>query len=392
MALTPIRWLAALIGGCLIVAVIAIRPVPQAVRPDDPAVTFGEREYRYAVEANQAAGRLRLALLLDSIRAVAARSPMTPIRTFRDAAIPAIARTSLDSLAARAVRPVRDSGKIGIDIVFLFDTLSSLRGANPRPYSTVVDYVLPRRSDERCVALVRIGPGLDLRREIVRTFPSTSAANRLLGPCAYYRTFGMPGRQIDGWLRNRGWAFAGASSWTHAVPALGEGNYNSANFMFFRPGFFDWRPSVVQCGAGVTSSCEHGVLDGHGVVDRRGAPALWQGNILYHAYSWLNAPGYSNSDASLLGPKESFLLADMVREMGRDRFAKFWTSNDSVPAAFQSATSESLGVWTSRWAVETYGRMSRGPTITASTALVATVLFLLGVYVAIRVSAGRQYA
>ena len=93
-----------------------------------------------------------------------------------------------------------------------------------------------------------------------------------------------------------------------------------------------------------------------------------------------------------LGPQEPNLLADMVRSTGREKFARFWTSREPVAAAFQAASGESLGSWTSRWASESYIIDPSGPRVPGWSGITCVLVLALGLLVAMRINSGRQFA
>ncbi len=46
-----------------------------------------------------------------------------------------------------------------------------------------------------------------------------------------------------------------------------------------------------------------------------------------------------------------FWISDLIRDQGREKFAKFWKSGATFEQAFHDAFGEDLGAWTMRWAV-----------------------------------------
>src|SRR5205085_565337 len=84
MALNPFRWLAALIAACLAVSVIIMGFGSRKVYGFDRAANLLLSRYTMrSRQATRAAGRLRLAQLMDSTRGVTARSRNAePIRVF----------------------------------------------------------------------------------------------------------------------------------------------------------------------------------------------------------------------------------------------------------------------------------------------------------------------
>lgn len=398
MAMTPFRWVSALLAASLIIAVMLLRDSSPRSEPLGTERKLDLIHNATSKQAGALGGRLRLASLLDSTRvAIGHSKDASPIRVFRDGGIPAEARAPLDSLAWRAVSAVRDSGQFGIDIVFLYDTLSSFHDVGVRRSGVTMDYVLPQRTGDRCTVIVRLGNDAAIRKQISGIYRTEAAAEQLLGPCAYYRAFGKPGQYVDAWLRNRGWAFAHDGSWSR--PGLGE--YVIFDY-FGRPidvrDWYVWEMQVAgaRCAQGETDGCEHALLDrlrGDGLSYWYPMKPLeiWDGNVLYKPYRPLGQRG--SSSETVFGRREPYLLADMVRSMGRARFAAFWTSNEPVPAAFEKAAGEPLGLWTSRWVAAQYGAVSgRGPGMTAWTGAISVLLLVLTIFIALRVSAHRQFA
>lgn len=398
MAMTPFRWVSTLIVASFVIAVALLRDPSARREPLGVGRKMDLVDYVTSKQAVALGGRLRLASLLDSTRVTIGRSKdASPIRVFRDGAIPAEARAPLDSLASRAVGTVRDSGRFGIDIVFLYDTLTSFHDVGVRRSGVKTDYVLPRRTGERCAVIVRLGNDPAIRAQVTGIYRTEAAADQLLGPCAYYRAFGQPGQYVDAWLRNRGWSFAHDGSWSRT----GSGEYVVFDY-YGRPmevsDWYLWEMPIAgaRCAQGETDACEHALLDrlrgdGPNSWNAMNPLEVWDGNILYQPYRSLGRRGFSYE--TVFGGREPFLLADMVRSIGRARFATFWTSNEPVPAAFEKAAGEPLGRWTSQWMIASYGRVvARGPGVSAWTGAISLLIVVLAVFIAVRVSAHRQYA
>ena len=100
---------------------------------------------------------------------------------------------------------------------------------------------------------------------------------------------------------------------------------------------------ALRCITGDPAACERGVLDSSLVADRtRGVP----GDL---TLSWALA---SSVSATVLAPRPvaHCYLSDLIRDRGRERFARFWKSDRTLAAAFREAYDEELGSWTARWA------------------------------------------
>lgn len=399
MALTPFRWIAALIAGALIAGVVILRDnVPRRVEQtrDQELARHADALARHATGI---AEKLRLAQLMDSLHVGATQDANTPtVRVLVDAGIPVASRAAFDSLGWRAVRDVRDSGRVGVDIVFVLDTVTTVRGVSVSRYRTSVDYVLPRRSEERCTAIAHMGQGAMTRRQLTRALQSQSFATQLIGPCAYYGAFGIPGPRVDAWFNLRGFAFAGNGSWRQTTQPLdlsiGAYSPDVAPWRIMPAGgtslpyLFELSTGGVRCSTGDLDACAHAVL-----ARSRSPGRLWNGNVLYQAYPGLSAEGDYWYQVRPFGHRESTLLAAMVRSLGRERFARFWTSNETVSKAFEDAAGEPLDRWASHWLAMQYGPLPpRGAGVAASGWLLSGVLIISALLLAARVSRNRQFA
>ena len=56
-------------------------------------------------------------------------------------------------------------------------------------------------------------------------------------------------------------------------------------------------------------------------------------------------------------------MGDLEAEFGAERFARFWTSDQSVDEAFLGAFGEPMEEWTMRWAQGLMGFHKTGPSI-----------------------------
>lgn len=396
MALTPFRWIAALVASCLLVAVIVLRAGTPPRREVDFDTELTHRMGFHGRHAANAAARLRLAQLMDSTGVTRKPPANVPaVRVLHDAAFSAEARLALDSVGWRAVSGVRDTGVVGMDVMFLLDTVKRVRGAEMRSFwGTHVNYVLPRSTDDRCTAIAHVEGGYATPYSIAVALPTESSLGRLTGPCAYFRAFGMPGPRIDEWLRVRGWTFAGDGSWERAEEAVDLGkrswDYSSFEAQLGRktslPLLREMHLDAVRCAASSMDGCLPALM----ARRYRGRPTMMDGHVLFQAYSTLGRDQYRRFPA--LGRREPFLLADMVRTLGRERFARFWTSGDAVPVAFEKAAGEPLEQWTSRWIVAQYGPVPpRGAGLNVRGGWMSIVLVLLALGTALGVNARRQF-
>jgi hypothetical protein len=399
MALTPVRWLAALIGACLVgsIAVMDTHPIGHRARMYGPSYArtpeeiAERRRNELTGMAREAAKKYRLGQLVDSLGRVSAKAAVAPVRVFVDATWPAIAKGPLDTLTSQAIRDVRDAGRIGLDVFVVYDTVTRVRGSWAEIYGPVVDYVLPRNSNDRCAVILRVGRNPKMDWVITKIFRSEQTQQQLLGPCAYYRAFGMPGSQIDRWLRRGGWRFAGDGSWTLAAAPVDPRKISWPSFFpRFETPLFDMSVDGAHCAEGLNDSCERVVF---GAFTQTPSPLRFlNDNVLQSPYPMLGRSRLAYNRRAL-GARQPFFAADMVRMLGKDRFSRFWTSSQAPAAAFQAASGETITAWTSQWAAAQYGPPPpRGPGLRLWAAALSILLIAVGVAVAARMSAERQFA
>ena len=392
MALTPLRWIAIFVAGALSVAILALTPPTSRPTRVDPA----ERELSNRLElrtehVSSLAGRLREKERAESIQVVASRRPAAPFRTFIDAAIPAPLRPELEAFGQRAFQTIGGQPRVGVDIAFVYDTLTRYYGLPFYQYGMKTDLIAPSKPGDRCTVILRIAKDkLSAQRS---SLWRVTAPRRTLGLCAYYAGFGIPGPRIRSWLHDAGWALSGDGSWTDAplqyVPYYW---YWDAGYSVPLLAMTSWTPSLINdvpmtglaCLRGDETACSRGATIGPTSI------VAWNGDLLQYS-PLIRGYRYRSVDPRL-GDRSTMLLASMVRTLGRDKFQQFWTSSDSVAGALKTASGKNLGPWVHDWMVEQYGSVGVvGPSPSGWTTVCALVLIALGVFVAVRVSSGRQY-
>src|ERR1051325_1672912 len=259
MALTPFRWVVAFVAGSLLLVSVATIGTRKE-RVNDPTwELMSNRVSTYGSHATSLALRLHSTLLIDSVRASAARLPVTNYRVLVDPAIPAALKAVLPRLAANGKLNMGEATRTGVDVAFIWDTLSYLRGVGLRNWwRASAAYAPPKKAGDRCLVLVSLS-----RNDLVRGQPryqlqSEASARSLLGPCAFYGAFGQPGPQIDRWLRTRGWAFTGDGSWRGVGDTTGLNDpYYYGSSMRGDHGLMRRVPTRgLQCLTGQLGACE----------------------------------------------------------------------------------------------------------------------------------------
>ncbi|HEY6853922.1 MAG TPA: hypothetical protein VI139_06725, partial [Gemmatimonadales bacterium] len=75
--------------------------------------------------------------------------------------------------------------------------------------------------------------------------------------------------------------------------------------------------------------------------------------------------------------EQNWYLADLVRAMGRERFARFWRSPLPRDSAFAAAFGVPMDEWTHRWLVERRPGVRVGSAVRLSSSLLGLLLAIL---------------
>jgi hypothetical protein len=293
----------------------------------------------------------------------------------------------VDSTVTAGRQKVGETPRVPVDVITLVDTTQM---AGYRAWSTALIpfYVLPQRPSERCLVVIPLGHEFNAHQN-ARLLYTEDARRQILGPCAYYATFGMPGPSIREWLRNRGALLALGGSWTQtsAVPDRARyGFYLDTDPFYPDPphDFFIFSNRGVNCLVGGEDACESAILDrnlqtGH----------LAAGSAVRAGYS---LGPIAQRNGSEFGGRETELLADMVRSLGRARFEQFWTSSAPVAQAFQQASGMRLGEWVSSWASQSVEPYDPGPRIRAESLIGALAISIGCIVIAVVAARRRVFA
>ncbi len=370
-------WLAAVLLACGAVAV-AYLPPRGAARPvglrDEP---FRQTPARLRAQALAAQWRLaNLALRLPEYRK--RLQPELLRRRERDEPGPALLVEAPDSVAAFArqrLRAILDTvarqlglgvTKVSVGLVVdLRRYVSANATATPSQDFESPGYLFPDSSDRTtCVALIPAWPwtGTLAMQPPARSQEVKDWLRTGLGPCAFYAVYGAPGRGVRHWLGKRGYDLARVPLWDREQPERPQ-----YSFVMYQDGARWWWGSVYQfpvtaigCMAGRTQSCRAAVLSG---------AEEWIGDSL---------PRFLQSDPRRWWRGQRLLyadryLADVAREVGHDRFLRFWNSPEGVDTALTTALKMPVGKWTERWERRFVPRLPLGPAAPLS----ATVIGLL---------------
>ena len=376
MALTPSRWIAvAALAFVLAPVLIFFDYEPRSyqwTQRDRLQARAGRAERHLRAEAE----RIRTDSLADSVFRSIPASAGTTLRVSYDRMLDSVPRRLLTLAANSATRERPAASRVGIDVNFVVDSVQMIDGIQRRGYSGAlsVNYVLPRRgSTERCIVLARVKPwGLN-------EFSSEASSDRLLGPCAFYEAYGAPGAAIERWLEQGAWGFAQRASTNRQTTFEGRWKRDEVPLRYMLGG------RGVACAKGAQAACaealEHPDITGLRVRDR----------FVMTEYNPYIMTSWSSREWSL-GSESTALLADMARDLGADRFTRFWQSDAEPSAAFRSATNSEISEWTHAWVVKTYHEEKAGPGVSGTAWGWGLALVALSLGVVLRSAERRQMA
>lgn len=359
MALTPLRWIAAALAGCLLAAAYFFTPVERQRRPEEQRDILVQRERQLGGSVSLAADRFRVLVIVDSLQRSLPRIPAgDTVRVLVDRGFPEAARPAFRDVTTRALAAVGNP-RIPVDLAFVLDSTETVRGvARGTGRNVGVEFVLPANDADRCLSLVRIRanlPAAEAKREL-SAIASRLADRRMLGPCAFFGSFGRPGPHVAEWLSRNSWSYTLVAGWSsrstkwQPPPWYGFSEGTSDGW----PLRFYMHADGYRCATGDERACESAVLAPETAFRRNALPRTWGTRIVsttQNENEW-----YYRLH---LGPRQASFLADLVNEVGVDRFRRFWTSSQPVPQAFEAATGRSLAAVTREWMDSQYGDYAR---------------------------------
>jgi hypothetical protein len=345
-------WLAAALVACGIIGVAYVPP--RGVAPE-----IGSRNRRPAptaarAQANALANEWRAADL--ALRLAQYRRQLEPELVRRretDQPGPALLIDAPDTLPVgtrEVVRSVLDTvwrqlglgaGKVAVGVVVDFWRPGGTGTAETpkRPHDG--GYLLPDSTDRAtCIALIPawywgrvLAAGAQARHRQAEEWVRSG-----LGWCAFFAAYGAPGKAVRRWLAKRNYDLARFPAWDRDWPERPE-----YSWLVMNPNTRRWawhsvyaHPiAAIACLGGRATGCRAAVLAGSGGSYDDTLPRLfrtdrwwWRGERL---------------------PYGSRYLGDVAREVGHDRFLRFWNSGEPVDTALTAALRMPVGEWTERW-------------------------------------------
>ena len=261
------------------------------------------------------------------------------------------------------------------------DSVDAASPATRAPFT--VTWRIPRDPSAPCLVLVQLRDAIDGTTSLLRT-------GAVAGPCRFHAAFGPPGPAIRAWLDTARHSFA-----TRAVPGASREELPPLQLSPIGGSTRTdrWDRSMLPLGAascllGHEATCRVllGVARDSTVARVPGDPYTLDAGTSVDVVTGRLASSYGRR----FGAPEGHLLADLLADVGPERFAAFWTSPQPVEAAFAQAIGQPFATWTRAWLARSYDDRPPGPRVPATSMALAVgaTLVALGVAIASAVRRG----
>lgn len=257
-----------------------------------------------------------------------------------------------------------DSSVLTLVMIYNEAPFDSLR---PQMYPYSGALLVTGGANEVCVAMT---PGSGTARAEIDVV--SRQLDRALAPCLLRAAFGIPGRGMRDWLERTRAAAARSNAWLHRqnravldgrgqLPwepmyeqvATGRSETGLSSLLRNLDAFeiavmtappYSMGSPALRCLEGNTAECTRTVLDSFPLQE------TLPGDLTL-SHSW--EAGRRNRSNVLLSvhPIGDWFLSDIIRLEGRERFARFWRSDQPLEIAFREAFGRDLGAWTHAWGV-----------------------------------------
>lgn len=235
--------------------------------------------------------------------------------------------------------------KVSIGVVV--EWVGATAGNSQTPKLAGSAYLLPDAADPAtCIVLQHLDDRNATRMWLGSEGPREQAQIRgwlryALGPCAFYAAYGVPGRTVRQWLGSQSYDLALNPDWNGAGGGWLRSWFRDASTKQWRwsllHGGFPGRLSAtaLACLGGQPEACHDAVLEGANDALPDSASRF----VVTQDW-WRRRTRLLESDR---------YLADVARDVGPERFRRFWNSAAPVETALATALKMSIGEWTERW-------------------------------------------
>lgn len=373
MALRLRTWIGVTVALCALVAADNLPPDGTArywrPNPTRPLLPEAQRFNALANEAVRVRGLYRRLRLADTVVAHARHrvGEGWSVELWSRSVVPDSIREVLESRFLREAATLPDPRPDGV-VLGAWVVPADL-ASDAGPWDPVVqrqtagrEILLTEREGAAYCIGVNTAPG-PIRYVEVAFFdrdPWGGRRGNVLGACWWVGAFGFPGPGIARWL-GAGAALFGNESPSTPRPAAAAWSYwGRWGFSRQRRGLFGQGLQAIEvdgCLAGHTEACarlfrEPTLL---GFAPRPGRANAEDEALLHPGTVWIRWPEFS-----WLG-SWSWMLADLHRDFGGERFQAFWVSRADPETAFREAFGVPVGTWMASWIIRQSGHVPPGP-------------------------------
>lgn len=300
----------------------------------------------------------RLTVIMDSLAHLVPSRPSAPDRSsdgvrasgVTTIALDTVGRASRTLIESTIAQELSDIPELRVPIRVL--VMQSLRDRFARlatyeeGRAPLARYVLlPSRPGEPCTVLLTARLA-----DLSVLGAALSTVDGLLGPCAYFAAFGLPGRPLRAHLDSAAWYPAAFTRWRDSLD-VGEPR---------REPWSNLTSEGVHCMLRADDICaREWVADAPRSRYERPSADLSlvaEGEpVLARALPWYNTRGIA------FGVRQRLWLSDLVREVGERRFGEFWRSETPVDSAFLHLVGMHENAWTAQWLARRYAPYTPSP-------------------------------
>ena len=344
-----------------------------------------QRVQELAEEWRRAAATVRL---LEGRARVLAGTPGPTLLLVGVDSVPAAARSRVVAALDTVWRGLGlGETKVAVGLIIDVSAARPPTPRAPRPNRETPAYLLPDSTD-RTACLAMIPTSVYWASVILgqRTPGQPSGVPHLqlwlkgvLGPCAFYAAFGAPGQPVRRWLGARAFDLALYPDWDAGPPVASSGAgfmMNDGRSQWYWGFVYHQSFSAVACLAGRAASCRAAVVGGADEGSPDSLPRFMGSNRVW----WRSQ--------RLVGGER--YLADVAREVGPERFVRFWNTSMPVDTALAVALRAPVGEWTKAWQRRFAPLLPLGPAAPLGATLLGVVLGAAAVGSVVLTASRRQ--
>ena len=389
MALGMKHWVGLLVIGFLALGLWYLPPSVQPPRTGGTATPEEVRARDLRRETRRAHDILQRTRWADSLTPLALREADEGLLVSGD---PRVAtEETLDSVRVRIRAELARAEASGDAVIGLFIQPRSLASLERVPRGGRVGdetYMGERGGQAFCYRVFGVNNRVshewgDLRRS---HWTEDQQHTNILGPCRLVARHGAPGTGVHAWLERGAIGFAYAPS-DHPL-RLRFGFGDPIVQLFGLGGMAWWTKShdVVKCMSGIEEACTLALLD----------PSNAGGELQLDARYVAERSPVTGISQTLRGSPfatyDDYLLADLEAEFGRERFRAFWTSDNELTVAFESAFGMPMATWGAKWVRAHVGGVDAGPGLPRSASAGTGLVVLLSALAAAAWARRRKVA